>query len=375
MHISMKILIVAPNAARSEALAMSLAATRDSVSASHTDQVDSIETEIDRIQPTVVLVDADVVGVVGSIRRHRPDLTVVVTSARIDDRQLDEAARHGIRGIVRTPCEPDALLRVLTKPEPLAEFKGQCSGVRTAVLLGLCCTAGYEGVLHLRTPDNRTGSIHLEAGQPIHASSGEFCGPEAVKDMLEWSDAHATWLEGRTGCARTILGRWEGLLDGTPETGPGTPDHMVPVAYPDVMEKLARLAKTPDILGAFLLRNAEVVTGRCAPHLDEAVVGRALCRLAHVFHDVEQQHAEEISGEIQATVGTQRLVVDRIGPAYLGFQVGVVVRQASPVCKSLRRLLRQIDRSFRKQMKREAETPASNYPGVEMRGDNGLRVA
>ena len=48
-----------------------------------------------------------------------------------------------------------------------------------------------------------------------------------------------------------------------------------------------------------------------------------------------------------------RLVVDSLGPRDLRYQVGVVVRQASPVCKSLRRLLRQIDRSFERSMKRE----------------------
>ncbi len=353
MHSQMKILIVAPNAARSEALAMSLMSVGETVLADYTDQVDVISAQIELKRPTVLLVDADVAHVLSQIRRSNPDLPIVLSSARVDDRQIDDAVRHGVRGIVRTPCEPLAMLSVLSSPEPLAEFKGHSAGVKTAVMLGLYCTAGYEGVLHLRSSEGKSGSIHLESGQPVHASCGEFTGPDAVKDMLNWEGATATWLSGQTGCARTIIGRWEGLLDGVPEAGHATPDHLVPLAYPDVMEKLARLAQTPDILGAFLLRNAEVVTGRCVAHLDEAVVGRALCRLAHVFHDVEQQHSEEISGEIQATVGAQRLVVDRLGPPQLGFQVGVVVRQASPVCKSLRRLLRQIDRSFRKQMRTE----------------------
>ena len=39
-------------------------------------------------------------------------------------------------------------------------------------------------------------------------------------------------------------------------------------------------------------------------------------------------------------------MLDRVGPPEVGYQVGVLVRQAAPVCKSLRRLLRQIDRAF-----------------------------
>ena len=56
-------------------------------------------------------------------------------------------------------------------------------------------------------------------------------------------------------------------------------------------------------------------------------------------------------------LGTVRLVVDRLGPKEMGYQVGVVVRQASPVCKSLRRLLRQIDRSFSRALAKGANGP------------------
>jgi hypothetical protein len=136
-------------------------------------------------------------------------------------------------------------------------------------------------------------------------------------------------------------------------------DRVVAVAYPDVVEKLARLAQTPDVLGAFLLRHAEVVAGRCVPGLDEQLAGRSLCRLAHVFYDVEAQPSSGASGEIQAVIGDLRLVLDRTGPTGAGFQVGVVVRQAAPVCKSLRRLLRQIDAAFARSngRARDSRTP------------------
>lgn len=144
---------------------------------------------------------------------------------------------------------------------------------------------------------------------------------------------------------------------------------MVALAHPEVVEKRARLAQTPDVLGAFLLRHAEIITGRCVPALDEQLAARALCRLAHVFFDVEAQPQSAADGEIQAVIGDVRLVLDRIGPREAGFQVGVVVRQAAPVCKSLRRLLRQIDSSFvriapPRDAVREPATAASARPRV-----------
>ena len=146
-------------------------------------------------------------------------------------------------------------------------------------------------------------------------------------------------------------------------------DRMVALAHPGVVEKLARLAQTPDVLGAFLLRHAEVITGRCVPALDEQLASRALCRLANVFFDVEAQPQSAADGEVQAVVGDLRLVLDRVGPREAGFQVGVVVRQAAPVCKSLRRLLRQIDSSF------ERVTPARAVCGTTPITPQRLRVS
>ncbi|WP_420870672.1 hypothetical protein [Enhygromyxa salina] len=187
-------------------------------------------------------------------------------------------------------------------------------------------------------------------------------GADAVRELLGWADAKATWIAGRSASARTIVGRIEGLLErdlGDAQRGRDLLDE----APLDVLDKIERLAQTPDILAAYLLRNTEIIAGTNDSSLDEAVVGRALSRLAQVFHDIEDQQGDGAGSEIQATVGEHRLVVDRLGPSRLGFQVGVVVRQATPVCKSLRRLLRQIDRSFRKSLAVSARKQASAGSG------------
>ncbi|MBK6916463.1 MAG: hypothetical protein IPH07_03585 [Deltaproteobacteria bacterium] len=291
--------------------------------------------------------------VVGDIERRFDGVPVIGVTSRADDARIASACHLGVSAILAKPFDLTSLLAMLRMPASDAGFNGTCGAVPTAQLLTLHCSAGHDGVLHLRVAatanrPERRGSVFLEGGQPVHATAGGLVGADAVQAMLTWPDAEATWISGVVRSARTIIGRWEGLLAGNaPRSHDAAEvDRMVAVAHPEVVEKLARLAQTPDVLGAFLLRHAEVVAGRCVPSLDEQLAGRALCRLAHVFFDVEAQPNAGAQGEIQAVVGDVRLVLDRIGPLAAGFQVGVVVRQAAPVCKSLRRLLRQIDSAF-----------------------------
>jgi|GEM_PF-2009463 len=310
---------------------------------------------------------------VAEIETRFPGLPVIAYADRLDDARVATACHLGAAGLLARPFDAKQLQDLLRQPAPDAGFSGTTTGVPTPMLLTLHCAAGAHGALHLRCAETanrpeRVGTIYLDAGQPIHATAGELTGSQAVHAMLGWLDAEATWLPGKTRCARTIVGRWEGLLARGFTAGPGVSaepvEDVVAVAYPEVVEKLSRLAQTPDVLGAFLLRHAEVVTGRCTPDVDETLAARALCRLAHVFFDVDAQPAEDAGREIQAVVGTVRLVIDRIGPPEVGFQVGVLVRQAAPVCKSLRRLLRQIDGTFQRAAKKRRAAAATSDGAV-----------
>lgn len=303
------------------------------------------------------------------VRAAHPGVSIIVIAPRFDERAIEVAAGIEAAAIIASPCEPGALLRVLDAHERKAAFAGRCGAVETGELLRLHAAASSNGILHLATA-SLSGAIHLEDGQPVHAHTVERRGAEAVRELLGWTQAKVTWIAGRSASARTIVGRIEGLLERQPMERPGQQE--VEDAPRDVLEKIERLAQTPDILAAYLLRNCEIVAGRNDSALEDAVVGRALSRLSQVFHDIEEQQGDEAGSEIQATIGEHRLVVDRLGPSRLGFQIGVVVRQATPVCKSLRRLLRQIDRSFRKSLSAgtRSSAPATLNPAPsEARAD------
>lgn len=345
--------------ARTGAVEIITATPADVESVLSTREIDAVVLDLDAEEDVTAMV-------VGEVERHTDGVPLVGVTHRADESKVASACHLGATAIVVKPFDIDTLVHMMRTPTADAGFAGSCGGVPTAQLLSLHCSAAHDGVLHLRvaataTRPERVGSVFFEAGQPVHAIAGALVGAEAVHAILSWRDAEATWVHGVTRSARTIVGRWEGLFATGVRTTTNTAelDRTVALAHPEVVEKLARLAQTPDVLGAFLLRHAEIVTGRCVPSLDEQLAARALCRLAHVFFDVEAQPQSAADGEIQAVIGDVRLVLDRIGPREAGFQVGVVVRQAAPVCKSLRRLLRQIDSSF------ERLTPARD--GVHAR--------
>jgi Domain of unknown function (DUF4388) len=302
------------------------------------------------VEPDLAMVVEQLGEEIGSlsarVRAAHPHVNLVMIAPRFDERAIAAAARVDAAAIIPSPCESAALIRVIKLQQRKVRFPGRCGSVDTGELLRLHAAGSSNGVLHLGD-GGRVGAIHLEDGQPVHAHCGELRGSEAVRELLRWRSVDATWIEGRSGSTRTIVGRIEGLLER--DLDDDSADYVsVDEAPREVIERLDQIASIEDILGVYLLRNTEIVNGRSDSSLDDVLISRALTGLARVFMAMEDQQGERSGTEIQATVGEHRLVVDRLGPARLGFQIGVVVRQATPVCKSLRRLLRQLDRNFRR---------------------------
>jgi hypothetical protein len=326
------------------------------------------------LEPDLAMVVEQVGEEIGTlsarVRAAHPGVNLVMIAPRFDERAIAAAACVNAAAIIPSPCESAALIRVIKSQQRKVRFPGRCGAVDTGELLRLHVAGSSNGVLHLGG-GGRMGAIHLEDGQPVHAHCGELRGSEAVRELLRWRSVDATWIEGRSGSTRTIVGRIEGLLERDLDDDP-TDYVSVEEAPREVIERLDHLASIEDILGVYLLRNTEIVNGRSDSSLDDVLISRALTGLARVFMAMEDQQGERSGTEIQATVGEHRLVIDRLGPSRLGFQIGVVVRQATPVCKSLRRLLRQLDRNFRRLLADRARvmgTGASPSSGSGNAGD------
>jgi DNA-binding response OmpR family regulator len=63
-------------------------------------------------------------------------------------------------------------------------------------------------VLHLRSPDERSGEIHFLNGQITHAATGNFTGPGALHQMVRWKSPRVRETERVIDAPRTIYGSW-----------------------------------------------------------------------------------------------------------------------------------------------------------------------
>lgn len=307
------------------------------------------------------------------LRADHPRLALIVIAPAFDEATLAAAAEFDAKGLIQSPCDIEPLLELIASQERKLRFLGRSAELETDELLRLHARARSTGVLYFVSSAG-TGRIHLADGHPVDARCGERTGASAVEELLAWTDAKLTWMAGHSAKHRSIIARLDDML--SRDSGPSGELAVVHEAPREVLAKLAKLAKLDDIVGAYLLRESEILVGHSEATVDELVLGRALTRLSLVLHDMETIQGEHAGPEIQAVMGDHRLVVDRIGPSRFGFQVGVVVKQGMPVCKSLRRLIRQMDRSFRRSLSARARRQGSSPPGGPARSAAALnRVA
>jgi CheY-like chemotaxis protein len=180
---------------------------------------------------------SDVNAALEALRRDAPD--VLVTDLRMSERdgidlltELPQVAR-GTRPILMsayaTAADHDratelGAVRVLCKPFTPAEL-------REAIAQAVECESGFRGSVHglslvdllqmfhfgqrsvtvSVTSPSRSGRIHMQAGQVVHAEAGELSGEEALSELLDAGSGSV-----RTGpaesCPRTIERAFDSLL-------------------------------------------------------------------------------------------------------------------------------------------------------------------
>ncbi len=318
---------------------------------------------------TLAFVDLDAPGaadVVARLRAGAPGMVVIGTAARPRGRVLLDAARLRLDGVMSRPVDPVVVERLARRAAERPQAAGSCDGLDSAQVLAMYLRAGEDGVLVFwrdGAPEGADfGCFHVEGGQVIHAVAGRRVGADAAREILAWEGARVRWLPGRTGAPRTILGRHLGLFAPTEPArsptrgGAGELAELLSVAFPHVVAKMAKIAAMPQVVGAFLLEHGEVTHGAATAGLDEGALRRAVEAAAATLGEITAAtplaEGEPAPSEIQATAAGIRIIVDRVGPPEAGVQAGVAVYQAASISKSLRRLIRQVDRAFARAVER-----------------------
>jgi DNA-binding NarL/FixJ family response regulator len=82
--------------------------------------LDGLPAEVERLSPDVLLVDVEVPGpdvfqVIAQFRRARPGMYVVVLSAHVRDRYIDNAINAGANGYLAKTADPSAIIDALRR--------------------------------------------------------------------------------------------------------------------------------------------------------------------------------------------------------------------------------------------------------------------
>jgi CRP-like cAMP-binding protein len=97
-----------------------------------------------------------------------------------------------------------------------SDLSGSLTFLNLGELLNLLGSNGSTGVLRIKSSHaSEAGSVYLEKGNPIDASSGSLSGLDAVFALFGWTEGQFEFTQEDVTCAKTITkSRMEIILDG-----------------------------------------------------------------------------------------------------------------------------------------------------------------
>jgi DNA-binding response OmpR family regulator len=176
------------------------------------------EASMAETSPLLLIVDvdpprSDVIEFLGRAAATNPDTRALVIGSGVP-RDLN-SARPGPNAIqfIDKPFELSELgaaIQALLGPWTTAtgDPRGTLRDLNARDLIPLQCLNLATAVLHLRSPEDRSGEIHFVDGQIAHAVAGNFTGAGALHQMMRWKSPHSHETERVIDVPRTIHGTW-----------------------------------------------------------------------------------------------------------------------------------------------------------------------
>jgi DNA-binding response OmpR family regulator len=88
------------------------------------------------------------------------------------------------------------------------DSRGTLRDLNVRDVVPLECLNLTTAVLHVHSPDERSGDIHFLDGQITHATAGNFTGAGALHQMMRWKNPRFRETENVIDAPRTIHGAW-----------------------------------------------------------------------------------------------------------------------------------------------------------------------
>jgi DNA-binding response OmpR family regulator/predicted regulator of Ras-like GTPase activity (Roadblock/LC7/MglB family) len=152
-------------------------------------------------------------------RRHHPELPVVLVTEGPAEQFERQAQILGAAAVWQRPLEPGSAaesVKQLLRREPPVErpTEGFLRGVSVKAALLALADDGRSGALEFRTTTGQQGTLWVDRGELVDAVVEDRHGDEALEQLLSWTSADLTVLNGQRERKKTItttLARLQGV--------------------------------------------------------------------------------------------------------------------------------------------------------------------
>ena len=142
----------------------------------------------------------------------------------------------------------------------------------------------------------------------------------------------------------------------TDSDSPERDERSIEAAARDLTWRLEAIFESESVLATYVLRGGLPVVSFQHAELDE-LPRTVVTHTSQLLVEIDPRLDDETEPKVHTLVGSYRVTVMRIGPRPLGYHVGVMIEADSPIEHSLWRLLRQLDRAFRKRLAADPDDP------------------
>lgn len=160
----------------------------------------------------------DGLQVLAIVRRKYPDLRIIVLTGVVDEEYRSRAYAQGIDLYWQKPASPDGFQlfkdcveSLLGREEPAGGvFRGMQSKSLVDIIQ-LECLSQSSSVLRI-VNGGVEGKIWVNQGEIVDASTANFSGEDAFKEILSWKGGNFEILAAEPDRPRTIHNSYQGLL-------------------------------------------------------------------------------------------------------------------------------------------------------------------
>jgi DNA-binding response OmpR family regulator len=179
-------------------------------------EVNNLSSEV---RPELFIFDVDppwagITDLLEELRHSHPTARALVIGTTIPSEIATERGLTGAIQFVEKPFELatfGAAVQALLGPWRESESRGALRALSAIDLLLLHCAAGANVIIEVRYR-NRSGEIHIAAGQVSHAETGKLKGEDALAEILSWPKTQLSERKLLGSPRRTLAADWRGIV-------------------------------------------------------------------------------------------------------------------------------------------------------------------